>query len=247
VKPWPLLASLCLLAACSAEPDPVVVSDDDSERIQALGRKVQELEAELRANVVGDREAAELRKRLGDMEREVRSLREQLAAAPTRPAGTEPGPAPTDPSTSGPGPQPYVPPAPAGSDGSFSEDQIASFRRLEEEVNRRKEIEQRTQRIKTQLERAQVSLSPEVETAVISRTLSQQEAVQKVFRAGFGRTDAERAENTEKLEGMRAEYERDIRGIVPGDSADKVVEALGRAFPGTLRRIDGSNVRNRNR
>jgi hypothetical protein len=243
------LAAACLVAAaagliaavgaCSREPDPVVVADDGAaERVQALNRRVQELEAEVRASIVGTREAAELRKRFGEMERELAALREGLAGS---------GPAETAPSTGEPASGPTeVRPAyepPTGSSGEvFSEEQIASFRRLQEEVDRRKEVEQRSERVKNQLKRASITLSPEHEKAVIDRTVAHEDAVRKLARGGFGRTEDERAEMSKKLEELRVVYEQDLRGIVPPESADKVVEALGRAFPGFVRRQVGDRT-----
>jgi hypothetical protein len=238
------------VAGCSDGGDqPVVVADEGTnERLNQMSRRLQELEADIRVNIVGTREAEDLRDRVADLERELADLKEgggagasagtSATAPPATGASTSPGERPAA--------EPYVPPAPdSGSTGVYSEEQIASFRKLQEEVDRRKDAEQRAERVRRQLGRAQVSLSEEETKAVIDRTIAHENEVRTLLRGGFGRTDEERADVQKKIEDLRGIYERDLRSIVRSDSADKVIETLGRANPGILRRVGDRTTRQR--
>jgi hypothetical protein len=242
----PLLVLALALAACSGESDEAVtvVESGESERIRALARQVQELEAQVRASKVTEREAQEIRNRLGDLERRLRTFEESETGAVGSPADVPD----ETPGTDEPERRDPALPVPSGDNPVFDETQIQSFRLLQEEVERRKDLERRTQRVKQQLDRLKIGLSPSVEQAVIDRTLAHQTEVQALFRGGFGRSEEERTENTAKLETLRSGYEADLRRMVSDEHADKVVEALGRAFPGFVRRsVDRGSVRPRDR
>jgi hypothetical protein len=242
----PALAAL-VLSGCSGEDGTVVVESGESERISALSRQVQELEAALHAAKITEREAAELRGRLAELERKVRSFEEGFGSPDPAPAPSSSEP--EDGETGRPAGSVTLP-LPSGETAVFDEAQVASFRALQEEVERRKEVEQRTARIERQLtslaeREGGIVLPPDVRQRVIDRTLAHQTEVQKLFRGGFGRTDEERAQNTARLESLRESFETDLRRMVSDEHADKVVETLGRAFPGFVRRIDRTTRRDR--
>jgi hypothetical protein len=224
------------LAACS-KPAEVVPADAASEaRFAELEKEMEDLRkareaSGLAASVTGN-EASDLRRTIVELQDKVRGLEARLAAVPAvaaagAPSGeaTEPGAAPAHPLPS----PATIAPAP---DGTFTNDQVANFRKLQEEADRRKSEEAQAERIKRELARAGVSLTAEQEAAVLSLQKAYATKMRDVFRGGPGANDADRQAAMLQRDALRTQYETDLRALVPSQDADKIVEAMRRGWPG---------------
>jgi hypothetical protein len=223
------------LAACS-KPAEVVPADSVSEaRVAELEKEVEAIRkareaSGLAASVTGN-EASDLRRTIVELQDKVRGLEARLGALPAAGAamgdgeGTEPGAAPVLPI---PLPATIAPAA----DGTFNDDQVANFRRLQEEVDRRKSEEAQAERVKRELARAGVTLTPEQETAVMRLQQAYSTKMREIFRGGPGINDADRQAALQQRDALRTQYEADLRAVVPAQDADKIVEAMRRGWPG---------------
>ncbi|HVG93007.1 MAG TPA: hypothetical protein VND21_01065 [Planctomycetota bacterium] len=231
------------VGACS-KPAEVVPADAASEaRFTELEKEMQELRKEreasgLAASVTGN-EASDLRRTIGELQDKVRGLEARLAATPTAaPAGApvgEGGEPVAGPAMPLPSPA-TIAPAP---DGTFTEDQVANFRKLSDEADRRKSEEAQSERVKRELARTGVTLTPEQEAAVLSLQKAYATKMRDVFRGGPGATDADRQAAMLQRDALRNQYETDLRAMVPSQDADKIVEAMRRGWPGFFpRRMD---------
>ena len=171
-----------------------------------------------------------MQRSLKEAQDRVKALEERLAALPaaTAPGGTAPtdgSPAPLGAST--------VPPAwTAGPDGSYTEEQLTAFGKLADEVQKRKDAAAMAERVKRELARAGVSLTPDQEAAVLKLQQSYREKMQDLFKNGFGTNEAERNAAMEKRDALKNQFESDLRSSVPASEADKIVEAMKRGWPG---------------
>jgi hypothetical protein len=165
---------------------------------------------------------------VADLRRRIAAL-EARADAPTASAGQAPTSDPTS-DSSAPAPTPAIVSilAPAGADGSFSDEQIAAFRRISDEMQRRRDVEQQRERLQQDLETAGVTLTPQQEEAVLKLQTDYTANARALFRGGFGATDAERQATRAKVTALRTQFESDLRAQVPGAAADQIIQSMAR-------------------
>ena len=240
-----LLAAL-MLAGCNTKPTEVVPADAGSaEKLDALEKRLQAVEHErdalARSGEAAGLEAQSLSQILADLRQRLKAVEERGAAAP---ASMDPSGSASSGSTGST--TPSNPTAstldPAGSDGTYSDDQIGKFQRLADEAQKRKDAAQQAERVKRELARANVTLTPAQEEAVIKLQSQYQEKMRELYRGGFGRSEAERTEVTEKLQALRGQFETDLRAQVPATEADKIVETMKAGFPGFFRAPGGGRT-----
>jgi hypothetical protein len=243
--PVGLLAGVAALAiGCTKEPAQVQLADTSNDRVGELERRLREIEnqnSELRqAGAAAGLSQGSLGTMVIELNGRIRKLEGELAAAKAS-GGVATAPA-TD--ASGGSATPSTPSTVAfapDASGAYTPEQVTSFRRLAEEVERQKNLEQQAERVKRELARAKVTLTPEQEAAVVGLQATYQEKMREVFRGGgFGASDEDRDQTRAKLETLRAQFDTELRGIVPASDADKIAEAMRRGFPGLFpRRMDG--------
>jgi len=229
------LALLGLLAACTDKPASVTPSDTVSaERFDALEREFRAMKEErdslLHGAAVSSSEALALAASLKEVSTRQAELEAKLAAlsaagAPSAPGATGAG-ASTTPGT--PLPPVVGIPIPPDSTQPFTEDQLSAFRRMSDEVDKRKAAEQQARRLKDDLTRAGVSLTPEQEAQLGKLQASFVDKIRELYRGGGGASEADRQALVAQRDALRAQYENDIRSIVPAADADKIVEAMNR-------------------
>jgi hypothetical protein len=238
---------------CSKEPGPVVVADSSGDRVGELERRIRELEnqnsearqAASAANLSG----STLGQQMIQLYARIKKLEDDLAAA--KAAAGNASAAMTDASggsTTPPvasGGTLLVPPTDGG---SFSDDQISTFRKLSDEVERRKNLEQQAERVRREIARAKITLTPAQEEAVIKLQASYNDKMRELFRGnGFGTSEDEREQSRAKVETIRTQFETDLHAIVPGSEGDRLAESMRRSFPGLFpRRVDGTRGGMRN-
>ena len=238
-------ALLLALAACDQPTQVVPAEGPVSDRISQLEKEVKTLkderDAAQRAGDAAGLEAQSLGQMLASLGHRLKTLEEAKAAAPAVPAMSgEGGASPAGgPATAG-GPVGIAPMLP---DGTFSDEQITAFRRIEDEVQKRKRDEEQAKRLKQFLTSAGITLQPATEQALQKLRASYGEKMQEILREGLGMgsNDAERQERRDKIETLRKQFETDIRAVVPQADADKIVEGMLRtgSFP---RRTDRTGM-----
>jgi hypothetical protein len=245
LAPLAALAGLLALAACDQPSQQVVPAEGPvSDRISQLEKEVRALkderDAAQRAGDAAGLEAQSLGQMLAALGKRLKAIEDAKPAAPAPAAtGSEGGssPAGTAPAPSGP-----ITLNPAQPDGTFSDEQIAAFRKLDEEVQKRRRDEEQAKRLKQFLTTAGITLQPATEAALQKLRAAYGEKMQEILREGFGAgTDAERAERRDKIESLRKQFEADIRSVAPQADADKIVEGMLRtgSFP---RRTDRTGM-----
>ena len=243
-------AAFLYTGGCSKEPSSVQVADGAlSDRVAELERQLRDSQnesqkasrsadaANLSGASIGD-QMTQLNARINKLETELAEAKAALGAKPAAPAdGTTVVPAAaTEPST------------PVGSlltpvagPSSFSDTQIDTFRKLSDEVERRKNLEAQAKRVRAEIERAKVTLTPAQEDAVIRLQASYQDRMREIFsRDGLGTTDADREERRSKMDALKTQFETDLRSIVPSSDADKLVDSMRRGFPGLFPRRESA-------
>jgi hypothetical protein len=227
------------LAACSKAPEPTSIADDDAAEIRELRQRIAELEQKSKAPSTAGLESLDLGRRLSLLDQRLRTIEEKQGVAPP----AEPVAPPDAPTASNGSASPPVF-LPADGSTSFSEEQIGTFRKLWEVAEKRRQEEQQVERVRTQLQRLQAGLSADQEKAVVDLTIAYQQKQREMFRGGFGATEEDRKERTDKMTALRTEWETEVRNILPQSAADKIVEGIGRGFGfgGGPRRIDGTNL-----
>jgi len=233
VRGLALTVAASALVGCGKSPEGPTL-DASSEKLLDLERRMNDLsqqrEAGGLATGVSGSEFALVQRSLKEAQDRVKALEERLAALPVAPApvGTAPAdgsPAPLGGST--------VPAAwTAGPDGAYTEEQLTAFGKLADEVQKRKDAAAMAERVKRELARAGVSLTPEQESAVLKLQQSYREKMQDLFKNGFGTNEAERSAAMEKRDALKNQFEADLRNSVPASEADKIVEAMKRGWPG---------------
>jgi hypothetical protein len=244
-----LLAALAL-SACDQRPTEVIPADGVmGDRVAQLEKEVRQLRDERdsaqKAGEAAGLQAQSLGQMLEQMTKRLRALEEGKGAVAA--AGTPAmsgGEGSTSTSGGSPaGPTPSFGLSPALPDGSFSDEQVATFRRLDDEAQKRKRQEEQARRLKQFLATSNITLQPAETDALLKLQVSYGEKMQEIMREGLGGviTDADRQERRDKIETLRKQYETDIRAVVPSSDADKIVEAMLRtgSFP---RRTDRTGM-----
>lgn len=227
-------ASATLVGGCGKGTEGPTV-DTSSDRILELEKQMSDLArqregAGLSTGVSGA-ELAVLQRSLREAQDRVHALEERMASLPAVPAAG--GPASTAGGSSGPTGGAMVPSTiAAGPDGTYSEEQLTAFRKIQDEVQRRKDAEAAAARVKVELTRAGVTLTPEAEAAVMKLHQSYREKMQELFKNGYGSNEADRQATTDKRNALQVQFEADLRNSVPASDADKIVEAMKRGWPG---------------
>ncbi len=223
------------LPGCTKETQVQPADTLSSAQLSEIEKKVSSLIAERDgaklAAGIADSEAVVLRKNLSEMQERMKALEAQLAQVAAA-AGKAPV-APTDSGSGGGGatPVPGVP-LPTGSEVAFTEEQISAFRKISDEVQKRKDAEAAAERVKRELSRAGVTLTPEQEAAVIKLQAQYSDKMRDLFRGGFGTSEADRQAMMDKRDALRTGFESDLRSQIPPAEADKIVEAMKRGWPG---------------
>ena len=75
---------------------------------------------------------------------------------------------------------------------------MAAFRRISDEVQKRKDAEAAAERVKRELSRAGVTLTPEQEATVIKLQSQYSDKMRELFRGGFGTSEADRLAMTDE-------------------------------------------------
>jgi hypothetical protein len=243
-----LLAALALTGCDRPSTEVQPVDGVMGDRIASLEKEVSRLkderDAAQRAGESAGLQAQSLGQMLEGMTKRLKALEEAkgVAVTPGAPAmNGEGSPTPSVPATAGGAP---VGLAPAQPDGTFSDEQVSSFRKLDEEVQKRKRQEAQAQRLKTFLATSNISLQASEQEALLKLQMVYGEKMQEIMREGLGGavTEADRTERRDKIETLRKAYEADIRAVAPsGDAGDRIVEAMLRtgSFP---RRTDRTGM-----
>ncbi len=222
------------LPGCSKETQVQPADTLSSAQLSEIEKKVSSLMAERDgaklAAGIADSEATVLRKNLGELQERLRTMEGQLAEVAANAAKAAQA-APADGSSGSPGPAPVLL-IPTGSEVAFSEEQVAAFRRISDEVQKRKDAEAAADRVKRELSKAGVTLTPEQEATVIKLQAQYSDKMRDLFRGGFGTSEADRLAMTEKRDALRTGFEADLRAQIPGAEAEKIVEAMKRGWPG---------------
>lgn len=247
----PVLAGVAALAlpGCSDKPAAVTPVDSVSaERFEALEKEFRAIKEErdslLHGASVSSSEALSLAQKLREVQDRLAELEAKQAAAhaagPAAPGTTASTGGPAAPATDTSLPPVVGIPIPPDSTSPFSEEQLSAFRRMSDEVDRRKNLEQQAKRLKDDLTRVGVTLTPDQEAAVLRIQQGYTEKMRELYRNGGGATDADRQSLVAKRDELRNQYANDIRAAVPAAEADKIVEAMKRGWPGFFpRRTDG--------
>lgn len=228
-----LALALLPLPACSKSPsgptgtDPVLLS-----RIDDLERKLADLSG-ASEEARGDEEVAGLRarsqaERLRNVEDDLAEMKRHLAAAP---AGQGTAPSADVPPVTPPAGSPVPGATPSGSaplapDAPVPEEQVAWFRRVQEEVRRRDQEQQRAERFKRELARAKVTLTPEQEAAVLKIEGAYMQRVRDLYRNGLGDTPADRESLNAQRQALWGQFETEVRGAIPASEADRLITSL---------------------
>jgi hypothetical protein len=236
----PLLAGLLALAACSDQPkvqptaDPSLLS-----RLDEVEQRMRELEeaSDLATNAGTSQglQAQTTSERLLRVERALDELRRGGAAVKSGEApatGSEATPTGTE--TGG---ETAFQPVPA--DQPLPEEQIAWYRRLEEEVRRRRAEEQQIERFKRDIARSKAVLTPEQEATVIQLESAYAKKVRELY-ASRSAADFDRNAMNEKRSALFAEFETQVRAVIPASEADKLITTLqdrNRGFYGATPRV----------
>jgi hypothetical protein len=231
----PLLAAGAAVSlwGCSEKPATVAPVDSVSaERVEALEKEFRAIKEErdslLHGASVSSSEAMALASKLKEMQDRLVELEARQAATSASAPGTTAagGSAPGGPAT--PIPPVVGIPIPPDTTTPFSEEQLGAFRRMSDEVDRRKMLEQQAKRLKDDLTRAGVTLTPDQEAAVLKIQQGYTDKMRELYRNGGGATDADRQTLVAKRDELRNEYANEIRAAVPAAEADKIVEATNR-------------------
>ncbi len=224
------------LPGCTKETQVQPADTLSSAQLSEIEKKVSSLMAERDgaklAAGIADSEAVVLRKNLSEMQERMKTLEAQLAQVAAT-AGKAPAGGGTE-SGSGDGAAPTVPglPIPTGSEIAYTEEQISAFRKISDEVQKRKDAEAAAERVKRELSRAGVTLTPEQEANVIKLQAQYSDKMRDLFRGGFGTSEADRQAMMDKRDALRTGFENDLRSQIPPAEADKIVEAMKRGWPG---------------
>jgi hypothetical protein len=194
-----------------------------------LERRIRELEAERDA----DKHAAQAAglenqtqaQTIAQLAQRLKALEEKNAALVAATGSTGSAPA-----TSATPSAPVALLAPPASDGSFSDDQLATFRKLWDAADKQKNMEQQADRVKKRLAAAGVSLTPQQEEAVVKLQANYQERMREIFREGFA-AGGDQTGQRAKLDELRGQFETDLRSVVPAGDADKIVATMKQSFP----------------
>jgi hypothetical protein len=237
-----LVLAACLLTACGKPPEVVPGDAALDSRVTDLEKQLRDLKdkrdsGSLAAGVAGS-EVGDLRKTVKELGLQVKDLQDRLAALPA-PAAAASGPSGAGPATTAL-PSTFDPAA----DGSFSESQVATFRKMMEEVDRRRTEEAQADRVRRELSRAGVNLTPEQEASVLKLQERYAAKMRELFRNGMGNNEAERQASLAQRDALRTQYENELRNVVPASDADKIVEAMRRGWPGFFPRRGGRAVGN---
>jgi|GEM_PF-5160642 len=222
------------LPGCSKETQVQPADTLSSAQLSEIEKKVSALMAERDgarlAAGIADSEATVLRKNLSELQERLRTMEGQLAQVAAN-AAKATAAAPAD-GGGDPGSTVTALPIPTGTEVAFSEEQVAAFRRISDEVQKRKDAEAAADRVKRELSRAGVTLTPEQEATVIKLQAQYSDKMRELFRGGFGTSEADRQAMTDKRDALRTSFEADLRTQIPGAEAEKIVEAMKRGWPG---------------
>jgi hypothetical protein len=237
----PALACLLALAACSDQAK-VQPSADAAllARLDEVEQRLREMEeaSELAVHAGSGQglQAQSTSDRLLRMEKALDDLRRASAVAKTGDA--PPAGQPESETGTGDGTAARLEPIPA--DQPLPEDQIAWYRRLEEEVRRRRAEEQQIERFKRDIARSKAVLTPEQEAAVIQLETAYTKKVRELYATRTGDASVDRTAMNEKRAVLFSEFETQVRAAVPASEADKLLSTLqerNRAFYGGTPRV----------
>ena len=236
--------ALLALAGCSKSNGEVLPAEGPmGDRLAALEQEVKSLkderDAAQRAGDAAGLQAQSLGQMLSSMSARIKAMEEAAKTSGTAPAmGSEGTSTSSGPSTPA-GTTPVVL-SPVQPDGTFSDEQVSAFRKLEDQVQKVKRTEEQARRLKQFLTTAGITISANEQEALLRLQASYGEKMQELLREGLGMgtSEAERQERRDKIETLRKQYETDIRAQVSSPDADKIVEGMLRtgSFP---RRTDG--------
>lgn len=232
------------LAGCSDRPATVTpVESVSAERVEALEREFRAIKEErdslLHGASVTSSEALALASKLKEVQNRLSELEAREAASAAAAAAAPDTSAAAGPSVMLP-PVVGIPIPPDASTG-FSEDQLGAFRRMSDEVDRRKTLEQQAKRLKDELTRAGVSLTADQEAAVLRIQQGYTEKMRELYRGGGGATDADRQALVAKRDELRNQFANEVRAAVPAAEADKIIESTSRMGGGFRPRQAGPN------
>jgi hypothetical protein len=167
--------------------------------------------------------------RIAALERQVRALAAGGAA----------------PATDGAPPARTALPLPAettsGTDGaSYDEQELARFRSVLDEVERRRRRESLVLGIRNQLGMQELKLTQDQEDLVVRETTKLRERVSEIWRNG-ARDERSRAENMSAMQKVREDWTKAIQEGLPAADAEKVISTMGRGMAmGMPGRLDGT-------
>lgn len=165
--------------------------------------------------------------RLVRLEERLALLEARLRAEP----GLKPSATPASPSEASP-PPPPTPAAPPGGEAARpapgSEEEIARFRALYEEVRRREENEREAARLRAVLEKAKIDWTPEVRERALRHILAYTSAARAVRQetSTLGRGEAGIEEYERRLAVLRETLERDLAADIGLETATKVMSSI---------------------
>ena len=233
------LALAGTLAACSDKPATVTPSDSSSsEKVDALEREIRSMRDEqgaLRGTTLSSQEGLALASQLKDLKNQIADLQARnatlaaaLPAGASARSGNNPGAGSDGSGTAAPLPPIVGLPIPSDPTAPIPDDLMKAFRRISDENDKIKVAEQQAKRLKDDLTRAGVTLTPDQEAALAKVQATYSDKIRELYRGGGGATDVDRAALVAQRDAIRASYETEIRTIVPAADADKIIETVSR-------------------
>ena len=117
-----------------------------------------------------------------------------------------------------------------GADPTFDERDLAWFRAMKDEVDRRQRQERFEEMVGNQIDRSGVTLTADQRSGVLEATMKYRASIRAAYREeGFSQKPPEEREQALQL--LRAEYEQTLYTLVPASEADTLLQQMGR-FPG---------------
>ena len=220
-------------------------ADIERQELRVELQRVKEEVAALRRVIgVGDAETANFAQALAKRADQVARLESEVTALKAQVARGVASASSSDGDGNGES-VPVVPAFQPAPDGTFTEEQLATFGKIFDEHQKKREMEQQLTRLRQELTKASITLTPEQEAAVVRLQKQYQERRTELYRSAQGQmqSDVERQALRAKTEELRAQFETEIRAAMPASEADKVVEALKRGYPGFFPRTDRMDIR----
>ncbi len=113
----------------------------------------------------------------------------------------------------------------------FDDATLRSLRAMMEQVEQQRRQERIEQGLQRQLDRLGVELSDDQEKAVIQATVGFRDKTRNMWRnLPRGGDDEAREKRREAMDTMREEYSKTVYSLVPAESAEKIVNSMGRGM-----------------